>query len=95
MLLQLIKGFDYRKVSAGQKTHVMTEVSSRFRTASSTKASGFGILASMAACAGATLAVGLAPAPVQAQVVLDKTTGTWSNPVGGSGVNYQTVGAQN
>ena len=73
----------------------MTKVSSGFRTASSTKASGFGILASTAACAGATLAVGLAPAPVQAQVVLDQTTGTWSLPVGGSGVNTPTVSGEN
>jgi hypothetical protein len=73
----------------------MTKVFSGFRTASSTKASGFGILASIAACAGATLAVGLAPAPVQAQVVLDQTTGTWSDPVGGSDVNTPTVGNEN
>lgn len=55
----------------------------------------FGILASITISAGAALAVGLAPAPVQAQVVLDKTTGTWSNPIGGTNVNYQTVGSQN
>lgn len=60
-----------------------------------TKPSAVGILASMAISTGAALAVGLAPAPVQAQVVLDKTTGTWSNPVGGTNVNLQTVGDQN
>jgi len=32
---------------------------------------------------------------VQAQVVLDQTTGTWSLPVGGSGVNITTVSGEN
>ncbi|MCP9835588.1 MULTISPECIES: THxN family PEP-CTERM protein [unclassified Cyanobium] len=53
----------------------------------------------MAVSAGSALAVGLAPAPVQAQVVLDKTTGSWSNPVGPTTaintVEYQTVAGQN
>ncbi len=70
-------------------------ISEAFRAAHPPKPATVGILASMALSAGAAVAVGLAPAPVQAQVVLDKTTGTWSNPVGGTNVNYQTVGLEN
>ncbi len=50
----------------------------------------------MAVTAGCALAVGLAPAPAQAQqVVLDKTTGNWSNPVGGTNILFQTIGNEN
>lgn len=49
----------------------------------------------MAVTAGCALAFGLAVAPAQAQVVLDKTTGTWSNVVGGTNVVFQTVGGEN
>lgn len=58
-----------------------------------------GSLVSIALSTGAALAVGLAPAQVQAKFFLDKTSGTWSNPVGEntalSTVTYQTVGLQN
>lgn len=77
----------------------MNPLSSQLRAPQQRKPITFGVLACMAVSAGSALAVGLAPAPAQAQVVLDKTTGTWSNPVGPttatSTVIYQTVAGQN
>lgn len=73
----------------------MRQVPLRLNAARQTKSIAFGGLASMAVTASCALAVGLAPAPAQAQVVLDKTTGTWSNPVGGTGIVFQTVGDEN
>ena len=63
----------------------------------SPKPATVGILASMAFSAGVAFAVGLAPAPVQAQaqVVLDRTTGTWSLPAGPGTAAYQTVNGEN
>jgi hypothetical protein len=73
----------------------MNPVTSRPAGALPTKPITFGGLASMAVTAGCALAVGLAAAPAQAQVVLDKTTGTWSNAAGGTNVVIQSVGDEN
>jgi len=74
-------------------------ISRALKAAHPPKPAAVGILASMALSTGAALAVGLAPAPVQAQVVLDGTSGTWSNPVGPgsatSTVIYQAVLGEN
>jgi len=73
----------------------MNQVLSRLRASTPTNPVRLGGLASMAVTAGCALAVGLAPDPAQAQVVLDKTTGTWSDVVGGTNIQFQTVGNEN
>jgi hypothetical protein len=73
----------------------MIQASTLPSVARTTKRIAFGGLASMTVTAGCALALGLAPAPAQAQVVFDKTTGTWSNPVGGTNILFQTVGNEN
>ncbi|MBM5822914.1 MAG: hypothetical protein FJ082_10840 [Cyanobacteria bacterium K_Offshore_surface_m2_011] len=70
----------------------MNQVTSPSRMAPTARPFTFAGLASKAVTAGCALAVGLAVAPAQAQVVLDKTTGTWSNHVGGTNIVFQTVG---
>ena len=74
-----------------------TEISGALKVVHSPKPATVGILASMAFSAGVAFAVGLAPAPVQAQaqVVLDRTTGTWSLPAGPGTATYQTVNGEN
>lgn len=73
----------------------MNQVLNLSKAAHPTRPFTFGGLASKAVTAGCAVAVGLAAAPAQAQVVLDKTTGTWSNPVGGTSILFQTVAGEN
>lgn len=73
----------------------MSQVINPSRAAHPTRPIAFGGLASMAVTAGCTLALSLAPAAAQAQVVLDKTSGTWINPVGGTNILFETVGNEN
>ena len=69
-------------MSAGQKLMSRRKFLAGSELLQARKPATVGILSSTALSAGVAFAVGLAPAPVQAQVVLDQTTGTWSIPAG-------------